>query len=71
MKTLPALAILTALGAILLSPLSLALGGSLLVATGIGAIAFNDYARPPRSFALPAVAAEVAARRSEKFGLAA
>ncbi len=71
MKTLPAIAFLAALGAFVLSPLSFALGGSLLFAAGVVAIALGDYARPARPLALPAVAAEVAARRSERFGLAA
>lgn len=71
MNTLPALAFLAALGAFVLSPLSFALGGSLLFAAGVAAVFLGDYARPARSLALPAVAAVVAARRSERFGLAA
>ncbi len=71
MKSLPALFILAALGAFVLTPLSFALGGSLFFAAGVAAIALGDYARPRRSLILPAVAAVVSDRRSERFGLAA
>ena len=72
MKTLPVFAFLLALGAFVFFPVSFEIGGSLLVAGGIVAIAFSDYSRRTRVLALPAVAgAAVAARRSEKFGLAA
>lgn len=71
MKTLPAFAILAALGAFLLFPLRFEIGGSLLFAAGVAAIAFSDYSRRARALVLPPVAAEVTARRVERFGLAA
>ena len=71
MKTLPALAIIAVLGAFLLFPLSFEISVSALFAAGFTAIAFCDYSRRARPLALPAVAALVTARRTERFGLAA
>ncbi len=71
MKTLPAIAFIAALGAFVLFPLSFEIGGSLLFAAGVASIVFSDYSRRMRTLALPPVAAQVAARRTERFGLAA
>ena len=71
MKTLPVLTITAALGALLLSPLSFEIAVSALFTAGFIAIAFCDYSRRTRPLALPAVAAMVTARRTERFGLAA
>jgi hypothetical protein len=71
MKTLPALAFIAAFGAFVIFPLRFEIGISMLFAAGVAAIVFSDYARRARPLALPAVAAEVTARRTERFGLAA
>jgi hypothetical protein len=71
MKTVPAFMFIAALGAFLLFPLSFEIAGSALFAAGFIAIALCDYSRRNRPLALPAVAAMVSARRSERFGLAA
>ena len=71
MKTIPSLTFIAALGAFLLFPVSFEIAGSALFAAGFVAIAFCDYSRRARPLELPAVAAIVAARRTERFGLAA
>lgn len=71
MKTIPALALIATIGALLLSPLSFEITVSALFATGFIAIAVGDYSRRARPLELPAVAALVTARRTERFGLAA
>lgn len=57
MKTLPAIAFLAALGALLFSSLSLEFSASLLFATGILTILAADYARPKAQLALLELAA--------------
>jgi hypothetical protein len=52
MKTLPAIAFLAALGALLFSSLSLEFSASLLFATGILTILAADYARPKTPLAV-------------------
>jgi hypothetical protein len=71
MKTIPALTFIAALGAFVLFPLSFEIAGSVLFAAGFVAIALCDYSRRTRPLELPAVAAVVTARRTERFGLAA
>jgi hypothetical protein len=71
MKTIPALTFIAALGAFVLFPFRFEIAGSVLFAAGFLAIAFCDYSRRMRPLELPAVAAVVTARRTERFGLAA
>jgi hypothetical protein len=71
MKTLPALTFIAALGAFVILPVSFEVAGSALFAAGFFSIALSDYSRRTRPLQLPAVAAVVSARRTERFGLAA
>jgi hypothetical protein len=71
MKTLPAFTFIAALGAFLFFTLSFEIAGSALFAGGFFAIVLSDYSRRTRPLQLPAVAAVVSARRTERFGLAA
>jgi hypothetical protein len=72
MKTLSNLAFLAALGAFLVSPLSLELSLSLLFATGLGGIAVADYTGAHRSRWRKAQLASAAAHaRTSIFRLAA
>ena len=71
MKSLPAIAFIAALGAFVVLPLNFEIGGSALFAAGFLAIMISDYSRRTRALRMPAVAAVVSARRTERFGLAA
>jgi hypothetical protein len=70
MKTLTTLALVAAVGAFILSPLSLELTVAALSALGLGAIVVTDYRRVQRRIPLPALAG-VSLSRKERFGLAA
>lgn len=70
MKVLIPSAFLAALVAFLVFPISFELGGAILAAAGLGAIAVLDYSRAPRALPVPARVA-VASSRQEKLGLAA
>ena len=63
--------LLVALAAFLVSPLSFATAGFMVFVAGFGSILLTDYSPPARRLALPPVAANVTARRTERFGLAA
>ncbi len=71
MKFLPAVTFIAALGVFVFCPINFEIAGSALFAAGFLAIMISDYSRRTRVLELPAVAAVVAARRTERFGLAA
>ena len=68
MKTLPAVAFLTALAAALALPLSFSAACTLIFAAGFVAVLLGDYAQPVRRSYVPTVAAK---DQAEKFQLAA
>lgn len=68
MKTLPAIAFLSALAASLVLPMSFATAITLIFAVGFVAVLLGDYAQPARRSFMSAVVAKDGA---EKFRLAA
>ncbi len=73
MKTLPLIALLSALVAFVLLPLSLEISGSLLFAAGLLCILMGDYSRPVRSLQTrdEVLSFAPAASRAPALGLAA
>lgn len=70
MKALLPSALLAALGAFLVLPISFEVAGAILAAAGFATIAVFDYARPLRALPVTAGVA-VESSRKEKLGLAA
>jgi hypothetical protein len=70
MKTLTALTLTAAVGAVFLSPLSFGLSVLVFFAAGLGAITVVDYRRVNRRIPT-AAASPVPLSRKERFGLAA